>query len=196
MLKASLPKHEYSKSMVAKPILESFILFLPKFILINIILLWTIYPVLAIFSLLSIQRQFRFYLAQACIKIISDEALSENKDVAAKANYLVLGLKAYNIYLRRSINLQIGDLKQLFSKLISGYPLNKKGLLNYLTSAFEDENDKLKAARYLSTFVKDDVPFLIKEPLSGKIETWGKFAAAIIPAAFTAIQFLSGRFFD
>jgi hypothetical protein len=68
--------------------------------------------------------------------------------------------------------------------------------LTYLTSAFEDENDKLKAARYLSTFVKDDVPFLIKEPLSGKIETWGKFAAAIIPAAFTAIQFLSGRFFD
>ena len=75
---------------------------------------------------------------------------------------------------------------------VSGYPIDKE-LTEFLYVAFKDENDKLKAARYLSTFLKDEDSFLVTEPLSGKIETWGKFAAAIIPVVITVIQFLLGK---
>jgi hypothetical protein len=99
-----------------------------------------------------------------------------------------------HIYLRRNINLQIRDLKGLYSTIISHYPIEKKGLLDYLSSAFEDDNDKLKALRYLSTFSQDKEPFLVKESYSGKIQTWGQFAAAIIPVVITIIEiFLLGK---
>ena len=75
----ALLKEEYSKSIPIKEVLEGFIMFLHKIILMDFILIMAIYPVLVFFALLSIKKEFRFYFAQACIKIISDEVISEKK---------------------------------------------------------------------------------------------------------------------
>lgn len=186
-------KNEFSNSTLTKELLENFIVFLHKIILMDFTLIIAIYPVLFAVSLLSIRKEFRFYFAHACMKVITDEVISEKKDVIEKTNYLIRGLNSYNIYLRRSIGFQIRDLKGLYSTIISHSPIEKKGLIDFLSSAFEDDNDKLKAVRYLSVLEKDEKRFLVKESLIGKIETWGKFAVAIIPIVISVIEILLGK---
>ena len=69
--------------------------------------------------LLNSNRSFTFYLAR-----ISFGAISEVQDDVEKLRYLITGLNSYNKFIRRNLGLQIGNLKMIYSRIISENSMN------------------------------------------------------------------------
>jgi hypothetical protein len=62
----------------------------------------------------NLKREFRFYFAKACCKIIS-----EKNDEVEKMKYLFLLLSSYNKYLERNVKIEINDFKKIFSIILN-----------------------------------------------------------------------------
>jgi hypothetical protein len=62
----------------------------------------------------NLKREFRFYFAKACCKIISGK-----NDEVEKMKYLFLLLSSYNKYLQRNLKIEINDIKKVYSIILS-----------------------------------------------------------------------------
>jgi hypothetical protein len=137
-------------------------------------------------------KESRFYFSKILFKQIA------NKDSDGdELKYLVKSLNSYNKYLRRSIGLQINDLKNIYSKILSDPNVDKNHTIKKLSLAFED-NDKFKTIKTLSELlnIKDTEHFLTKEPIGKKLEdgatklgTIVSTVAAIIGVLLTIVEF-------
>ena len=141
--------------------------------------------------LLNGSKHFKFYLAR-----LSFRAISKVEGDVESMKYLIDGLTFYNKYIRRTLGLQINDLKMIYSKIIADATVDKDHSIKELILAFEDK-DTLKPVRCLTGLfnVKDPERFLIKESLGKKLEGWlsvlGALAssiAAVIGAVLTVIR--------
>jgi len=137
-------------------------------------------------------KESRFYFSKILFKQIA------NKDIEGdELKYLVKSLNSYNKYLRRSIGLQINDLKNIYSKIFSDPTIDKNYTVKKLSLAFED-NDKFKTIKSLSELlnIKDTEHFLTKESIGKKLEdvatklgTIVSTVAAIIGILLTIVGF-------
>lgn len=132
------------------------------------------------------KKAFRFYYAKGCLALMSKEA-----DETNKMNYLIMALNSYNKYLKRNLSLQITNIDNIYSKIIT-YSIDDKTEMIYSICSSFLSNDKLKPIKYISTIFdpQNKEQFLSKESLGSKIKEWGVFLAAIIPVLISVIQFV------
>ena len=145
----------------------------------SLIVFSTILTYIAIASILRIttqnlKKEFRFYFAKACCKII----LNKN-DKVEKMNYLFLLLSSYNKYLQRNLKIEINDIKKIYSIILSKETNQQIEIIESICASLE--GDKLKLARYLSSLQKiPDSEFYIKVSLFEQLKPIGAFLAAVI----------------
>ena len=149
-----------------------------------------VYPVIGgvIWIVLHMSRkEFRFYFAKAFVGIASKE-----KEEAKKVKYVIEGIKFYNRYLRRNLNLQINDIKTIYSKLIIDPNVDKNKVIQSLSESFGNDKDKLKPAQSLLEIanVQKTGNFLIEKSLGQKIKDLATYFATIIPLIVAVIQLL------
>lgn len=154
-----------------------------------------IYSVLIVFSGLLkiifalIRKKFRLYFAKGCFLIMSNK-----KDEVENMNYFMKGLDSYNSYLRRNLQLQINDLKSIYSKIMTASPQEKKDLMVKISKSFIDDNleiDALSPLRelqrgMLQTPISEQ--FLSKQPLFDKIKDLSVLGATIIPLVISIVE--------
>jgi hypothetical protein len=102
--------------------------------------------------------------------------------------FLIMGLNSYNSYLRRYMNLQIKDIKKIYSKLATLSDQEKDASIAKIIGSF-DSGDTLEPLRYLTQFKdpESDV-FLVEEPIFDKIKTQVTYAIGVIPVVLTIIE--------
>jgi hypothetical protein len=125
------------------------------------------------------RKEFRLYFAVGCIRV-----LARREDEIDMMKYLIWGLNAYNAYLRRYLNLEINNLKKIYSK-ISSSPLTKRiRLRDSLDASF----DHGKLSKYLSPEEKEQL--LVKESFPRKIKEAAAFMAIVVPILISLSEFL------
>ena len=128
------------------------------------------------------RKKFRLFYAKGSFRIMQDK-----QDEVEKMAYFVMGLNAYNLYLRRQIKLQINDLKRIYSQIASSSPKVKNEVIDKVSEVFREEKSEdntLEPVRYLSTFM--DIPeteILIEQPITNKLKQYGAAAAVVVPLA-------------
>ena len=129
------------------------------------------------------RKRFRLYFAKGCLSIAKN-----SNDEAEKMEYLIKGLNSYNSFLKRHINLEINEIKKIYSKITILPAKEKIETVNKIIQSFES-GDTLEPVRYLSSLkdVKTEL-FLTEEPLEQKIKLQITYAAGIIPVILTVIQ--------
>jgi hypothetical protein len=134
--------------------------------------------------LLNRSKNFKFYLARLSFRAMSRV---EGDDDVERMKYLIGGLSFYNKYIRRTLGLQINDLKIIYSRIITDATVDKNHSMKELCRAFED-NDKLKPIRCLTGLfnVTDPEHFLVKESIGKKLEGWVGILGALI-SSITAV---------
>lgn len=132
--------------------------------------------------LLNRNKHFKYYLAR-----LSFRAISKVQDDIERMKYLIVGLAFYNKYIRRTLGLQINDLKMIYSKIIADATVDRNRSMKELIQAFED-NDKLKPIRCLTGLfnVTDPEHFLVKESVGKKLERWVSIFGALV-SSITAV---------
>jgi hypothetical protein len=137
--------------------------------------------------LLIARKEFRFYFAKVLFR-----AISRKEDEAEKIRYLVRALNSYNKYIRRSLGLEINDLKKVYSKILSDPALDKNNSIKELSIAFEDR-DKFKTIKCLSGLlnVTDTEHFLAKEPIGKKLEDWAAMLGTMVSTVAAIIGVLA-----
>jgi hypothetical protein len=136
---------------------------------------------------LTIRKDFRFYFARTIFKTVP------RKNEVEKVRLLVKALDSYNRYLRRSLGLQINDIKKVYSKILSDTSLDKENIINELSITFDDLNDKFKPIRCLSDTlqISDTEHFLARESTGKKIGDWASITATIVSTIAAVIGVLS-----
>jgi hypothetical protein len=132
----------------------------------------------------KINKDFYFYLAKGSIESILE------KNEIAKVQFMLEGLKFYNRYLRRVIKLQIHNIEQIFSKLLSDSKIDKFGTMQSIYEAFEGD-DKLLPISRISTVlnIQETEKLLVRESALHKIKSWGTYViASVIPTVVSLIQ--------
>ena len=130
----------------------------------------------------NLKREFRFYFAKACCKIISGK-----NDEVEKMKYLFLLLSSYNKYLQRNLKIEINDIKKIYSIILSKETNQQIEIIRSICASLE--GDRLKLARYLSSLQKiPDSEFYIKESLFQQLKTVGAFLVAVITIIISIIQ--------
>ena len=92
------------------------------------------------------KKEFRFYFAKACCKIISEK----EKD-SEKIKYLELLLESYNKYLQRNLKIAINDLSGIYSIILYKDIQERNQIIDAVCNSLE--SDKLNLARYLSSLI-------------------------------------------
>lgn len=152
----------------------------PLFYLITVIISSVL---LRLFSSLT-KKDYRYYYAKACLSIISTKV--EKSD---KINCIVLALNSYNKYLKRNIKLQIGNIKDIYSKILIDPAVEKNETILSISRAFES-NDKFEPLRNLlnSLDTQNAERFLIEESMWDRTKEIGTFLAAVIPVLISIIE--------
>jgi hypothetical protein len=133
-----------------------------------------------------LKRDFRFYYAKGCFSF-----LMKRKDDSEKMRYLVMGINSYNKYLKKNLKLQINNINNLHSKLISNFILHNSLFVDSLSKTFHTDN-KLLPLSYIIDFLNlETEQFLIEESLWEKIKDWGAFLVAVVPVVISIIQFIT-----
>jgi hypothetical protein len=161
-----------------------------------------VYSLLIVFSGLLkiifalIRKKFRLYFAKGCFLIMSNK-----KDEVEKMSYFMKGLDSYNSYLRRNLQLQINDLKRIYSKIMTVSPQHRNDLMVKISKFFIDNNLEIDAlspltelqmeiAKLLKTPISEQ--FLTKQPLFDKIKDLSTLVATIIPLAISIVELYVG----
>jgi|SRR5215217_7196148 hypothetical protein len=139
--------------------------------------------------LVAARKELGYYFAKSLFQTITREA-EESK----KAQYLIKAIKIYDKYLRRTLNLEINDVKKIYSKILSDFNINKNESIQLISESF-NSYDKLQPIKCLSKIlnVQDTDTFLVDESIGKKIKDLAIFFATIIPVAITVIQLLLQR---
>jgi hypothetical protein len=64
--------------------------------------------------LVAAKKELEYYLAKSLFQSIAQE-----NDESKKAQYLIKATKTYDKYLRRTLNLEINNVKKIYSKILS-----------------------------------------------------------------------------
>jgi hypothetical protein len=129
------------------------------------------------------RKRFRLYYAKGCMALVK-----KSNDEVEKMGFLIMGLNSYNSYLRRYMNLQIKDIKKIYSKLATLPDVEKDASIAKIIESF-DSGDTLEPLRYLTQFKDPESEvFLVEEPLFDKIKTQVTYAIGVIPVALTIIE--------
>jgi hypothetical protein len=136
--------------------------------------------------LFAARKELTYFCARTLFQNITEEM-----EVSRKAEYLVKAIKLYDKYLRKTLNLEINNAKNIYSKFLSDPKLNENELIQKISKSF-DSNNKLKPIKTLSEImnIKETETFLVDEPIGKKIKDMAIFFATIIPVAVTIIQLL------
>jgi uncharacterized protein YneF (UPF0154 family) len=134
----------------ASSVIHSFIFQLAGQWVYYLLFMIPIVPVSIIIKLLleHARKEFRFYYAKGCFKIVSNV----NTHELDKAKYFKIGLIWYNKFLKRNIGLHINDIMKIYSKIITDSPLEQNSALISISESFNSE-DGLKPLRHLSTVI-------------------------------------------
>jgi len=186
--------------------------------------LYIVVPLLIIFTVFGILPQFHphnktftfvnylllFIVIAGLLKIVCALARSEfwlcyaigcfvlmqdAKNEVEEMKFYIMGLKSYNSYLRRKINLQIKDLEKVHSKIAASTIEQKNIILGKFALFFlpgrELDNifyPLIEISKILETTETD---LLVEEPIINKVRGWGAAAAVIIPVAIQLIAFFN-----
>jgi len=134
--------------------------------------------------LVTARKELRYHFA----KVLFQSATHE-REGSKKAQYFVKAVKAYDKYLRGTLNLEINNTKKIHSKIIADPDSNKNESIRLISESFES-NDKVEPIKTLSklTFEKDDNDtFLVEESIRMRIKDEAIFFATIIPVAIAVI---------
>jgi hypothetical protein len=152
----------------------------PLFYLITVILSAVL---LRLFSNLA-RKDYRFYYAKASFSIISTKV--EESD---KINCIILALNSYNKYLKRNIKLHIGNIKDIYSKIVIDPAVEKNKVIISMSKAFESD-DKFEPLRHMlnSLDTQNTERFLIEESIWDKTKEVGTFLVAVIPVLISIVE--------
>ena len=132
----------------------------------------------------NLKREFRFYFAKACCKIISGK-----NDEFEKMKYLFLLLTSYNRYLQRNLKIEINDIKKIYSIILYKDTNQQLEIIKSICASLE--GDRLKLARYLSSLQKiPDSEFYVKTSIFEELKLIGAILVAIIPILISSITLL------
>jgi hypothetical protein len=136
--------------------------------------------------LVSFRKELEYYFAKTLFQTATQEESSN------KAEYLVKGIKIYDKYLRRRLNLEINNAKKIYSKILSDPNLDKNESIRMISESFNGR-DKFQPIKVLSQIanVEDDKDtFLVDESIGKRLKDMAIFFATIIPVAVAVIQLL------
>jgi hypothetical protein len=136
---------------------------------------------------------FRLYFAKGCFILMQDA-----RNEAHEMRYFVMGLNSYNLYLRRLIKLQIGDLKKAYSKIASASPDQKNQIMSKFSLVFLSdkgiEDNTLQPLRSISKLLERPASeILTEQPLLNKIKDWGAAATVMVSLTISIINVLLTR---
>jgi len=137
--------------------------------------------------LVAARKELGYHISKSLFQTAAIE-----KKASKKAEYLVKSVKLYDKYLRRTLNLEINDTKNPYSKVLSDSNLDMNDSIQQISNSFKSENE-LEPIKVLSNiaYVKDDKePFLVDESFGKRIKDMAIFFATIIPVAIAIIQLL------
>ena len=136
---------------------------------------------------LNTKIEFRYYFSKVLFRIIP-----EKNNESEKMRLLVKALDSYNKYLRRSIGLEISEIKTIYSKILSDPSIDRNSTTKNLSIAFEDRN-KFNVIRCLSNLlgVKDMEHFLSKESIGKKIGDGAAMLGTMVSTIAAIIGVLS-----
>lgn len=139
--------------------------------------------------LVAVRKELGYHFAKLLFQTITQEP-EESK----KAQFIIKATKIYDKYLRRTLNLEINNVKKIYSKILSDPKLDKNESMRLISESFES-NDKLEPIKCLSKIVnvKETDTFLVDESIGKRIKDMAIFFATIIPVAITVIQLLLQR---
>jgi hypothetical protein len=132
----------------------------------------------------STKREFRFYFAKACCKIIS-----EKENEFDKMKYLLLLLDSYNRFLYRNIKMGINSIEEIYSIIYYKDTKERNQIIGLICGCLEDE--KLKLAKYLSSIYQiPDSKFYVREPFAQRMKLIGTILATMIPIIISTLALL------
>jgi hypothetical protein len=134
--------------------------------------------------LIATKKDIRYHMAKACF-----EAIPRQKNQTNKVNYFIMGVKFYDKYLRRALNIQINDVKKIYSKIISD---PNAEAMDSIMASFDNDEDKLRPVKFFTKMlnIKKTEEFLIDVSFGQKLKDMAIFFATIIPVAVGIIQLL------
>jgi hypothetical protein len=132
---------------------------------------FTLFP----FFVVILSRSFRFYLARTFILVAKTKT---NK--IDKMKYYIQGLKTYNKYLARILNIKLDELK-IYSSFLSINGIDEKNLLLSF-----DDNAKLKPVEWLTDFT-NKTDLVIQVTRLQMVKDSIEFALVILPPVFTIL---------
>lgn len=131
------------------------------------------------------RRKFRLYFAKGCL-----ELMKKSKDEVEKMRYFTMALNSYDSYLKRNIDLQFNDVKQIVAK-IAMLPAKEKNETMEIVGKGFDSNGTLEPVRYLATFFEQkEQELLVEEPIQKKIKNQLTYAIGIVPVVITIAEFV------
>jgi hypothetical protein len=129
------------------------------------------------------RRKFRLYFAKGCL-----ELMEKSHDEVEKMRYFAMALNSYDSYLKRNIDLQFNDIKQIIAKIAMLPAKEKKEIMDKVGNGFKS-NDTLEPVRYLASFFEQkEKELLVEEPIEKKIKTQLTYAIGIVPVVITIIE--------
>jgi S-adenosylmethionine:tRNA-ribosyltransferase-isomerase (queuine synthetase) len=137
-----------------------------------------------------VPKEFRYYFAQACIRLMSLE-----RDDISKLHYLFLGLDSYNKYLRRNLNLQFNDTK-VYSGILGE---DSRETIQKIAWSFESdrlETDKWKTLEILCETLESKNNFFVKQKIGQNVKDWATLLVAIIPVVITLLGLFFPEYFS
>lgn len=145
-----------------------------------------------------LRKKFRLYFAKGCFEIAA-----KKKEDTDKMSYFIKGLEAYNAYLRRNLNVQIGDIKKIISKVLGLSHEKKFTVVDAISDHFLKDTSEIYALeplRWLQHYVvhgeievKDSdeslEELLTQQPTIDKIKDMSSFfAVTAIPLAISLVD--------
>jgi hypothetical protein len=114
--------------------------------------------------------------------------MEKSHDEVEKMRYFAMALNSYDSYLKRNIDLQFNDIKQIIARIAMLPAKEKKEIMDKVGNGFES-NDTLEPVRYLASFFEQkEKELLVEEPMEKKIKTQLTYAIGIVPVVITIIE--------
>jgi hypothetical protein len=136
-------------------------------------------------SLVS-RKEFSFYFARGCFIILEKE-----EDGHENVRYFIAGLNSYNKYLLKNMKLNIGDMKQIYSKFFCAEASEKTEVIKALDRAFaKSKSEPIKPLLHFLGDKKAD-EFLTREHFKAKTEHIVGILGPIIGVLLTMLEFWS-----
>lgn len=133
----------------------------------------------------TLKKNFRLYFAKGCFDIAA-----EKDDDVDRMRFFIMGLNSYNLYLRRYLNLEIEDLKRIYSKISAAPETEKRKIIDAVCAGFK--SNKLQPLSNLMAVlnISEAEKFLTRQSLIQKIKEGAALAAVIIPIVISLITLL------